>query len=219
MSIFAQLKNSLSGLFESEDDSPKQIGIYGPTNAGKTTLSNRICREFLGEDMGPASHVPHETRRVNKQEEVVIERDDQEVSINIVDTPGVETKVDKDEFIDHGFDKEDSVRRSREAAQGISEAMHWLREDIDGVIYVVDSTRDPLTQVNNMLLGIIEDRGVPILILANKIDRDDSDVEFIRETYEESAQYRDKDYTVVPMSAKEGDNIDAVYDKIAEKFG
>lgn len=210
MNIFAQLKNSLSGLF-SGDGETKQIGIYGPTNAGKTTLSNRIVRDWTGEDMGPASHVPHETRRVRKKENVTIERNGNEVEINIVDTPGVETKVDKEEFMEYDFDEEDAVRRSREAAQGISDAMRWLREDIDGVLYVLDSTEDPLTQVNTMLTGIIESKEIPVLVLANKTDLEESDVEYIQETYDE--------YEVIPMSAKEGENIDEVYDKIAEYFG
>lgn len=211
MSIFASLKNSLTGWFGDSEET-KQIGIYGPSNAGKTTLSNRIVHDWEGEEMGPASHVPHETRRVRKKESVVIEADAGEVEINVVDTPGVETKVDKSEFTDeYDFEEDDAVRRSREAAQGISDAMRWLREDIDGVLYVLDSTEDPLTQVNTMLTGIIESKEIPVLVLANKVDLDDADVEYIEETYDE--------YEVVPLSAKEGENIDELYEKIAEYFG
>ena len=43
-----------------------RIGLYGPPNAGKTTLANRIARDFTGETVGSASPVPHETRRVRK---------------------------------------------------------------------------------------------------------------------------------------------------------
>lgn len=175
-----------------------------------TTLCNRIVRDWKGEDVGPASHVPHETRRVNKKENVEIERDGKTVTINIVDTPGVETKVDKDDFIEHDFEEEDAVRRSREAAQGISEAMYWLREDIDGVLYVLDATQDPLTQVNTMLTGIIDSRDIPVLVLANKIDLEGADVERVRQAY--------PDYEILSLSAKDGDNMDEVYDKIAEKF-
>lgn len=48
--------------------------------------------------------------------------------------------------------------------------MHWLREDIDGVIYMLDSTEDPFMQVNIMMIGIIESRNLPVIIAANKID-------------------------------------------------
>jgi hypothetical protein len=210
MSVLASIRNSLSGLFGSSRG-PKQIGVYGPPNGGKSTLCNRILRDWTDDEMGTTSHVAHETVKVKSKDNVVIEHEDYEVQINIVDTPGVATKVDYTEFLDEGFERDDAVRRSREATQGISEAMHWLKEDIDGVLYVLDSTKDPFTQVNTMVTGIIEGQDIPVLILANKIDLDDSDVERIIEAHP------DKD--VVPLSALEGDNMDEVYAKIAAKFG
>ena len=39
-----------------------RIGIYGPPNVGKTTLANRILRDWTGDIMGSASEIPHETR-------------------------------------------------------------------------------------------------------------------------------------------------------------
>jgi signal recognition particle receptor subunit beta len=89
--------------------------------------------------------------------------------------------------------------------------MHWLREDVDGVIYVLDSTEDPFTQVNTMLIGIIESQDLPVLILANKIDLEDSSVQRIRNAYPQ--------HKTIPLSALEGDNMDEVYDNIAEYFG
>ena len=41
-----------------------KLGFYGPPNSGKTSLANRICKDFTGEDMGSVSNVPHETRTV-----------------------------------------------------------------------------------------------------------------------------------------------------------
>jgi GTP-binding protein Era len=89
--------------------------------------------------------------------------------------------------------------------------MHWLREDVDGVIYVLDSTEDPFTQVNTMLIGIIESQDLPVLIFANKTDLDDSNVKRIGDAFPQ--------HETVPLSALEGDNMDEVYDKIAEYFG
>jgi small GTP-binding protein len=212
MNIVAQLKQSWSnlfGLFASGE--PKVIGIYGPPNAGKTTLANRICNDWTGDAVGPESPVPHETRRVRKKDGVVIEQDDKKVTIDIVDTPGVETKVDYHEFEEYEMEEDDAIRRSREATEGISEGMYWLREDIDGVIYVLDSSRDPITQVNSMLIGIIESRNIPVLILANKIDLKGSDVEAIRETFDQ--------HETIELSALDGNNMDEVYAKIAEHFG
>jgi signal recognition particle receptor subunit beta len=89
--------------------------------------------------------------------------------------------------------------------------MHWLREDVDGVIYVLDSTEDPFTQVNTMLIGIIESRDLPALIFANKIDLEESNVKRIEDAFPQ--------HETVELSALEGDNMDEVYDKIAEYFG
>ncbi len=213
MGLFTGLKRSITRvtdkLFSSEE--PKRIGIYGPPNAGKTTLANRIARDWTGDAVGPESHVPHETRRARRKENIEIERDGKTVTIDIVDTPGVTTKVDYEEFLDHDMEKEDAVRRSREATEGVAEAMHWLREDVDGVIYVLDSSTDPFTQVNTMLIGIIESQDLPVLILANKTDLEDSSVQRIRNAYPQ--------HETIPLSALEGENMDEVYTKIAEYFG
>jgi small GTP-binding protein len=190
---------------------PKRIGIYGPPNAGKTTLANRIARDWTGDAIGPESHIPHETRRARQKENVEIERNGNAVSIDIVDTPGVATKVDYEEFMEFDMEEDDAIRRSREATEGVAEAMHWLREDVDGVIYVLDSTDDPFTQVNTMLIGIIESRDLPALIFANKIDLEDANVKRIEDAFPQ--------HETVELSALEGDNMDEVYDKIAEYFG
>jgi hypothetical protein len=76
---------------------------------------------------------------------------------------------------------------------------------------VLDSTTDPFTQVNTMLIGIIESQDLPVLILANKTDLDDSSVTRIRNAFPQ--------HETIPLSALEGDNMDEVYEKIAEYFG
>ena len=213
MGLLTSLKSSISratsSLFAGSE--PKRIGIYGPPNAGKTTLANRIARDWTGDAVGPESHVPHETRRARRKENVEIKRNGKSVTIDVVDTPGVTTKVDYNEFLEHDIDKEDAVRRSREATEGVAEAMHWLREDVDGVIYVLDAVEDPFTQVNTMLIGIIESQNLPVLIFANKIDLEDANVQRITNAFPQ--------HETVPLSALEGDNMDEVYDKIAEYFG
>ena len=213
MGLFTDIKDSISRAADRlfATDTQKRIGIYGPPNAGKTTLANRIARDWTGDAIGPESHVPHETRRARRKENVEIKRNGKSVSIDIVDTPGVTTKVDYNEFLDYDIEEEDAVRRSREATEGVAEAMHWLREDVDGVIYVLDSTDDPFTQVNTMLVGIIESQNLPVLIFANKIDLDEANVTRIENAFPQ--------HETVELSALEGENMDEVYDKIAEYFG
>ena len=212
MGLITEIRDSISRvtsrLFAGPE--PKRIGIYGPPNAGKTTLANRIARDWTGDAVGPESHVPHETRRARRKENVEIERDGRTVTIDIVDTPGVTTKVDYEEFLDE-MNEEDAIRRSREATEGVAEAMHWLREDVEGVIYVLDATKDPISQVNTMLIGIIESQDLPALIFANKTDLAEANVKRIADAYPQ--------HEVVPLSALEGENMDTVYDNIAEEFG
>ena len=213
MGILTEIRDSISqtvnGIFA--DQGTARIGIYGPPNAGKTTLANRIARDWTGEAMGAESQIPHETRRAHRKEDVTIERDGNSVTLDIVDTPGVTTKVDYQEFVDFGMEKDDAVERSREATEGVAEAMHWLKEDIDGVIYVLDSSLDPFTQVNTMLTGIIESRDLPVLIIANKVDLDDASPGRINQAFPQ--------HETVPISGQEGENVDELYKKIAEEFG
>ena len=49
-----------------------KLGFYGPPNAGKTSLANKICKDWTGEEIGTVSNVPHETRKVQFKEEVEI---------------------------------------------------------------------------------------------------------------------------------------------------
>ena len=212
MKIVQNVRKKFSSFFDGFGNSePKRIGIYGPPNSGKSTLANQICKDWTGEPLGAEGPVPHETRRVKKRENVTIEHEGNKVTIDIVDTPGVATEVNDNDFLDKGMDKDRARNRSREATEGIAEAMQWLREDIDGVIYMMDSTEDPFMQVNTMLLGIIESHDMPAIVLANKIDLQESDAQKIADAFPQ--------HVTLPVSAKEGDNLDDIYKQIAIKFG
>ena len=62
-----------------------------------------------------------------------------------------------------------------------------------------------------MLIGIIESQDLPALILANKTDLEDASVQRVSNAFPQ--------HETIPLSALEGDNMDEVYDKIAEYFG
>jgi GTP-binding protein Era len=189
-----------------------RIGIYGPPNAGKTTLANRIVRDWTGDAVGPVSEIPHETRRARRKENITITgANGGSIVIDIVDTPGVTTKIDYQEFLEYGLDKDEAIVRAREATEGVAEAMHWLREDIDGVIYVLDSTLDPFLQVNIMMVGIIESRKLPVIIVANKIDLPDSSPTRIKSAFPQ--------HPVVSISGLEGRNVENLYEQMTEFFG
>ena len=188
-----------------------RIGIYGPPNAGKTTLANRIARDWTGDAVGPVSEIPHETRRARKKENVVISgANGSTITIDIVDTPGVTTRIDYHEFLEYGMEKDEAIIRAREATEGVAEAMHWLREDIDGVVYMLDSTLDPFMQVNIMMIGIIESRKLPVIIVANKIDLPDAVPARIRSAFPQ--------HPVVAISGLEGKNTEVLYEKMIDNF-
>ncbi len=187
-----------------------RIGIYGPPNAGKTTLANRIIRDWTGDAMGSVSHVAHETRRARRREGVTIKADSSSITLDIIDTPGLATKIDFQEFMAQGMDEAESKRRAKEATEGVIESVKWL-ENLDGVILVMDATEDPFTQVNVTVIGNMEARQLPLLIVSNKVDLPDSSPSTIRDAFPQ--------HPMVSISALEGKNVETLYEEIAKRFG
>ncbi|MBW3584107.1 MAG: GTP-binding protein [Euryarchaeota archaeon] len=212
MPLLQSLKNITLGPFLKRMFGKKhvKIGIYGPPNAGKTTLANRIARDWTGEIMGSASHVPHETRRARSKANVVIENGGASLTLDIIDTPGIATKIDFHEFVeDFGMEADEGRRRAKEATEGVIEAIRWL-DHVDGIILVMDCTQDPFTQVNVTILGNLEARRLPVLICANKIDREESSPATLKAAFPQ--------HPVVPVSALTGYNIDNLYSTMVKHF-
>ncbi|MCD4800201.1 MAG: 50S ribosome-binding GTPase [Methanococcoides sp.] len=207
MGVMGSFKKFFKRMFNKKN---ARIGIYGPPNAGKTTLANRILRDWTGDAMGSVSHVAHETRRARRREGVTIQSNGGSISLDIIDTPGLATKIDFHEFMELGMNEAESKRRAKEATEGVIEAVKWL-ENLDGVILVMDATEDPYTQVNVTVIGNMEARNLPLLIVANKTDLPESSATSIREAFPQ--------HPMVAISALEGKNIDTFYDEVAKRFG
>ena len=182
-----------------------KLGLYGPPNGGKTTLANRICQDWLGEEMGNVSSMAHETREISIKEQINLKRNGKELTFNLVDTPGIATKIDYEDFVKKGMKKEEAKTRAKEATKGIIDAIKWL-DDMDCVIVVLDSTEDPYSQVNITIIGNLEARDIPVLLVANKIDLKKSDIKKLEAAFPQ--------YQIVGISAKQGKNVEDFYDAL-----
>ena len=181
------------------------LGFYGPPNSGKTSLANRICKDWTGEEIGKVSRVPHETRHVQFREEVEIKYKEKTLKFKLIDTPGIATKIDYEDFIKMRIKRKDAQKRAKEATQGVIESIKWL-EDMDAVVIVLDSTKNPYTQVNITIVGNLISRNIPVLVVANKIDLPKSDIKKIQAAFPE--------YDVVGISAKYGKNLEEFYESV-----
>ena len=186
-----------------------RLGLYGSTNVGKTTLANRICIDLMGEPMGEVSIIPHETRIVRQKEKITLKASNVSLSLNLLDMPGIAVKVDYRDFMQFGLTQKEAQARAREATKGIIEAVRYI-ENVDAALLVVDSTEDPYTQVNITILGNLEAKGVPVVIIANKIDLSSANGKRIRDSFPQ--------YPVVEISAMTGENIPRLYEAIASKL-
>ena len=65
-----------------------------------------------------------------------------ELSFNLVDTPGIATKIDYEDFIKSGMKSSEAKKRAKEATKGVVDAIKWL-DEMDSVVVVLDSTKDP----------------------------------------------------------------------------
>ncbi len=187
------------------------LGFYGPPNAGKTSLSNRICKDWTGEELGTVSRIPHETRKVQFKEQVEIKYKDKTLLFKVIDTPGIATKIDYEDFMKFKVKKKDAQGRAKEATQGIIESIKWL-DDVDAVVVVIDATENPYSQVNITIIGNLVARKIPVLIVANKIDAKKADLKKVEAAFPE--------YDVVGLSAKYGTNMEEFYEslfKLAKK--
>ncbi|MBI2663924.1 50S ribosome-binding GTPase [Candidatus Woesearchaeota archaeon] len=187
-----------------------KLGLYGPPNSGKTTLANRISEDWLGEKMGSVSRIPHETREVVVKEQINIKSGKKELTFNLVDTPGIATKIDYEDFVKAGLSTKKAKKRAKEATKGVIDAIRWL-DDMDVVVVVLDATQDPYSQVNITIIGNMQARDTPVLVVANKVDLKKADLKKVQSAFPQ--------YDVVGISAKFGTNIDKFYEALFALVG
>lgn len=187
-----------------------RLGFYGPPNAGKTTLANKICKDWVGKEIGVVSEIAHETREVKVIEEVGIDYDGKSLTFAIADTPGIATKIDYEDFMKAKLSKSISKKRAKEATRGVIDAIKWI-DNMDVVVVVLDATKDPYSQVNITIIGNLQARNIPVLIVANKTDLKKANIKKVQAAFPQ--------YDVVGMSAKKGKGMDAFYEALFALVG
>lgn len=183
-----------------------KLGLYGPPNSGKTTLANRICKDWLDQELGTVSPIPHETREIQLKESVIIKsKDGKELQFNLIDTPGIATRIDYEDFLKHGMTEKSAKKRAREATKGVIESIKWL-DEVDTVCVVLDATQDPFSQVNVTILGNLQARDIPVVVVANKIDLRRAKIKRVEAAFPQ--------YEIVGISARTGKNMDDFYETL-----
>ncbi len=200
-------RNFFRKIFSNLFNNKKEIklGFYGPPNAGKTSLANRICKDFTGQEIGAVSKIPHETRSVQFKEKVEIKYKGKTLLFKMIDTPGIATKIDYEDFLKYNMKRKEAKERAKKATQGVIESIKWL-DDMDVVVVVLDATENPYNQVNITIIGNLVARKIPVLIVGNKIDLRKADAKKIEAAFPE--------YDVVGISAKDGKNFEEFYESI-----
>jgi len=159
--------------------------------------------------VGLVSEIPHETRVVQKKERVQMKVNGKSLNMNLLDMPGITTKVDYRDFLPYGLSMKEAQKRAKEATKGIIEAIKWL-ENVDAALVIMDSTEDPYTQVNITILGNLEAKKIPIILVANKIDLPNSKPTRIKEAFPQ--------YPIIELSALKGKNMDGLYTELSKRL-
>ena len=188
------------------------LGLYGPPNAGKSTLANVVIEDILGSDVEEkfsVSSIAHETRDVQKVEKLELKKNGKTLDFSLIDTPGIATKIDFEDFVKKGMKKNQAKDRAKEATKGVIESIKWL-DNVDCVLVVLDSTLNPYNQVNITLIGNLVAKKKKLVVVANKIDLKNSNLEKIKLVFPE--------YPIVGVSAKDKKGMDDLYEAIFKEF-
>ncbi len=189
-----------------------KLALYGAPNAGKTTLAKRMLIDLANLDEKELedlveSEIPHETRNIVIKNNITLRLGNKTFSFDLIDTPGISTKIDYEEFLKYNLNEEEAKKRAREATKGVIEAIKFI-DDIDAAIIVIDSTKNPYDQINITIVGNLDAKKIPFIIVANKIDLKEANISRVKSVFPQ--------YKVIPISAKEGINLDELYENLAK---
>jgi len=162
------------------------VAIVGRPNVGKSTLLNRL----MGEKVAIVSNVPQTTR--NQVRGIY---SDQRGQIVFVDTPGVHANRDR-------LDKY------------MNKAAYAMIEDTDCIIHLVD-TKDPVGKEEEEIVKKLLASKISVILGLNKVDIKTKYIPDYIQLWERVSgkpATKLKKLTLLPLSGKEGINIDKLFD-------
>ncbi len=162
------------------------VAIVGEPNVGKSTLINRL----VGAKLSIVTHKPQTTRK-----SVLGIMSTDAAQMIFVDTPGVMTP--------HYLLQEKMVGYVAEALS-----------DADIVLLMLDAHAPELERLANTALGGVRDLRKPVILAINKVDSlpDKKTLLPMMVKFREMGIFKD----VIPMSARDGDNVDVLSKLIGE---
>lgn len=163
------------------------VAICGRPNAGKSTLMNKM----IGEKVAIVSNKPQTTRT-----KIMGVRTTVNSQIVFIDTPGIHKPHNK-------------------LGQKMEKYIYTATQDVDILLYVVDCNLfDNEYEKEKAALEGLKKSDIPVILVVNKVDTVEK-ISVLPVIEKLSALY---DFAgIVPLSAKMGDNVDALIEEI-EKF-
>jgi len=162
------------------------VAITGRPNAGKSTLMNKI----IGEKVAIVSNKPQTTRT-----KIMGVHTKEDCQIVFIDTPGIH-------------------RPHNKLGEKMEKYIYTATKDVDVLLYVVDcGLYENEYEKEKAALEGLKKSDVPVILVVNKVDKAEKNsllpvIDRLSSLYDFAG--------IVPLSAKMGDNVDALIDVIKE---
>ncbi len=160
------------------------VAICGRPNAGKSTLMNRI----IGEKVAIVSNKPQTTRT-----KIMGVHTTEDCQIVLIDTPGIHKPHNK-------------------LGQKMEKYIYTATQDVDVLLYVVDcNLYENEYEKERIALEGLKKSDIPVILVVNKADTVEKVallpvIDKLTKLYDFAG--------IVPLSAKMGDNVDALVEEI-----
>ncbi len=160
------------------------VAITGRPNAGKSTLMNKI----IGEKVAIVSNKPQTTRT-----KIMGVRTTKDSQIVFIDTPGIH-------------------RPHNKLGEKMEKYIYTATQDVDVLLYVVDcNLHENEYEKEQKALAGLKKAEIPVVLVVNKVDSIEK-VKVLPVIERLSSLY---DFAgIVPLSARMGDNVDALISEI-----